>query len=195
MRHIVTDRVEWSVGLSVRHSSEPSYPAKNGWTDRDAVWVVESGGSKEACIRCSAHWHHLANTTELSMCDGHAAFLSNYFDHLLLLAINSLTKRAGAGYKITTCCRYTRIMKALNVGSIVYISAKCSNAATLGGAHGVGDMASERTTRGAYTYGELTSVIAIRSPFCAATLSYCVVIRIKFNQLVWENVGIIAILL
>ena len=24
---------------------------KNGWTDRDAVWVMDSGGPKEACIR------------------------------------------------------------------------------------------------------------------------------------------------
>ena len=25
--------------------------AKNGWTDRDAVWVIDSGGPKEECIR------------------------------------------------------------------------------------------------------------------------------------------------
>jgi len=47
-------------------------------------------------------------------------------------------------------------MKAPNVASIFYKSTKCSNDATLGGAHGVGDMASERTTRGAYTYGEVS---------------------------------------
>jgi len=44
MRPIVTDRVVWSVGLSVCHTSEP---AKNGCTDRDAVWVEDSGGPKE----------------------------------------------------------------------------------------------------------------------------------------------------
>jgi len=37
-----------SVCRSVCHSSEP---CKNGSTDRDAVWVEESGGSKEPCIR------------------------------------------------------------------------------------------------------------------------------------------------
>jgi len=30
-----------------------------------------------------AHLRNLANTTEPSMCDGNAAFLSHYFDHLL----------------------------------------------------------------------------------------------------------------
>jgi len=31
------------------------------------------------------HWRNLANTTEQSMCSGDAAFLSEYFDHLLLV--------------------------------------------------------------------------------------------------------------
>ena len=52
--------------------------------DWDAIWVVNSGGSKEACIRWLAHWHHVANTTEPSICGSNAALLSNYFDHLLL---------------------------------------------------------------------------------------------------------------
>jgi len=42
--------------------------AKNGRTDRDAVWVVDSGGSKEACIRWGARWRNLANTIEPSVC-------------------------------------------------------------------------------------------------------------------------------
>jgi len=51
---IVTNRVEWSVWLSVClsvcHTSERY---KNGWTDRDVVWVMDSGEPKEACIRWS----------------------------------------------------------------------------------------------------------------------------------------------
>jgi len=39
----------------------------------------------EVCVRWGAHWRHLANTIELSMCGGDAAFLSNYFDHLLFI--------------------------------------------------------------------------------------------------------------
>ena len=35
-----------------------------------------------------AHWRHLANTIEPSICSGDAAFLSNYFDYLLLLTMN-----------------------------------------------------------------------------------------------------------
>ena len=51
MRPIVTNRLAWSACLtclSVCHSSEP---CKNGWTDRDAVWVEDSGGPREPCIR------------------------------------------------------------------------------------------------------------------------------------------------
>jgi len=38
MRLVVTDRVAWSVGRSVCHTSES---CKNGCTDRDADWVVD----------------------------------------------------------------------------------------------------------------------------------------------------------
>jgi len=41
-----------SVCTSVCHSSEP---CKNGWTDRDAVWVEDSGGPTEACITWGLH--------------------------------------------------------------------------------------------------------------------------------------------
>ena len=47
----ITDRVALfcrSIGLLVCHSSE-SY--KNGSTYRDSVWVEDSGGLKEPCIR------------------------------------------------------------------------------------------------------------------------------------------------
>jgi len=48
MQPIVTDRVAWSVSLSVCHSNEP---CKNGWTDRDAIWVFGLDGPKESYIR------------------------------------------------------------------------------------------------------------------------------------------------
>ena len=45
---IVTDRVVWSVGLSVTLVS----PAKTAESiDRDAVWVEDSDGPREPCIR------------------------------------------------------------------------------------------------------------------------------------------------
>jgi len=44
----VVCRTYRSVCLSVCHSNEP---CKNGSTDRDAVWVEDSGGPKEPCIR------------------------------------------------------------------------------------------------------------------------------------------------
>jgi len=50
MRAVATDRIAWSVSLclSVGHFCEP---CKNGWTNGDAVWVGDSGGPKEPCIR------------------------------------------------------------------------------------------------------------------------------------------------
>jgi len=37
-----------------------------------------------------SHWRHLANTIESSVCDGDAAFLSNYSEHLLSLIEHSV---------------------------------------------------------------------------------------------------------
>jgi len=53
-----------------------------GSTDWDAILDVYSGGSNKECIRWGSLWHHLANTTEPSMCSSDADFLSNYFDHM-----------------------------------------------------------------------------------------------------------------
>ena len=52
-----------------------SEPCKNGCTDRVAVWDVDSGGSKEACVRwgCNLHWRNLTNTIQPSICGGDAA--------------------------------------------------------------------------------------------------------------------------
>jgi len=33
-------------------------PAKNGWTDRDAIWVKDSGGPRESCIRWGSRSPH-----------------------------------------------------------------------------------------------------------------------------------------
>ena len=48
MQPIVTNGVVCFVCRSVCHDREP---CKNGWTDRDAIWDVDSGGPKELCIR------------------------------------------------------------------------------------------------------------------------------------------------
>jgi len=66
---IATDGVAWSLGRSVCHDREPCK------TNREAVWDVDSGGRKEACIRWGAHWRHLANTTEPSVCGSDAPYV------------------------------------------------------------------------------------------------------------------------
>jgi len=67
-----------SVDLSVCHCHDRE-PYKNGLTDRDADWDMDSGGPKECpdadwdVLDGSAHWYHLANATEPSVCVGDAA--------------------------------------------------------------------------------------------------------------------------
>jgi len=65
----VTDRVARSLCRSVTVVS----PAKT--PEPIAMPFVDSNGPKEACVTWGAHWRHLANTTEPSMCGGDAAFL------------------------------------------------------------------------------------------------------------------------
>jgi len=50
---------------------------KNGWIDPHAVWDVDSGWSREACVRLGCILAILANMTEPSMCSGDAAFSSS----------------------------------------------------------------------------------------------------------------------
>ena len=84
-----------SVGRSrsVCHTSEP---CKNGWTDRDAVWVEDSGRPKGPCIRWgfrSPHgkgqifggeWASHAGEYYWTVClRRRRGLMSNYFDHLL----------------------------------------------------------------------------------------------------------------
>jgi len=67
MQPIVTDRVAWSVCLSVCHSSEP---CKN----KMLFGLRTQVGRGNHVLDCgSAHWHHLANTTEPSICSGDVA--------------------------------------------------------------------------------------------------------------------------
>jgi len=49
---IAIDRIAWSVCLSVCHIREPR---KNGSTDRDTIWMVDSGGPKDPCVRWGQH--------------------------------------------------------------------------------------------------------------------------------------------
>ena len=54
MQPIATYGVAWSVSLSVMTIS----PAKNGWTEQDAIWHVNSGVLKELCIRWGTRSPH-----------------------------------------------------------------------------------------------------------------------------------------
>ena len=62
----------WRTPQEEVHKDEKVPSVQNGRTNRDAVWVEDSGGPKDACIRWGAHWRHLANTTEQSVHGGDA---------------------------------------------------------------------------------------------------------------------------
>jgi len=60
-----------------------------------ALWTRV--GPRKHVYRWGADWRNLANTIKPFMCSGDAAFLSNYFDHLLLLLQFTLAVVAGLG--------------------------------------------------------------------------------------------------
>ena len=60
------------------------------------TWV----GPQKDVLEWGAHWRRLANTTEPSMCGGDAAFLSNYFDHLLVLSGMWLSSKTSAVHSV-----------------------------------------------------------------------------------------------
>jgi len=55
-----------------------SWAVQYGWTDRHVVWVVNSGGSKEACVT----WGHVGVTWRLRLnLVRRCGLMANYFDH------------------------------------------------------------------------------------------------------------------
>ena len=52
----------------------PLWALQKPLTNQDAFCVVDSGWPKKACVRWGAHWRHLANKVELSVCGDNAAF-------------------------------------------------------------------------------------------------------------------------
>ena len=76
---------------------------KNGWNDRDAVWVIGSGGPKETCVTRGAHWRNLANTIEPSVCGGNAA-LGNRYIKLLWTLVTIVVVKNEEWKLFLLCC-------------------------------------------------------------------------------------------
>jgi len=80
MRPVVNDRVVWSVCLSVTlvspaKTAEPIEMPFGLWTRVDQ-WkhkFIRIHQVAPVCPQWRAHWRHLANTIEPSVCDSHAA--------------------------------------------------------------------------------------------------------------------------
>ena len=62
-----------------------SWVMQNGWTDRDAVWDVDS---RKHALHEGEHWRHLANTIQRSMCGGDAAFCQDTFTTCRIVLFN-----------------------------------------------------------------------------------------------------------
>jgi len=85
MRPIVTDQVAWSVSQSVWDSSEP---CKNGWTDRNSVWDLDSGGPKKA-LSGAVHLVPLSEYQWTNHVQRRCGLLSNYFYHLFISSLSN----------------------------------------------------------------------------------------------------------
>jgi len=92
MRPIATDRVVRSVGLSVTVVI-PS--CKNGWTDRDAVWVVDPGGLKEPRIM---RWGPDSPCEEAMLGEGHALACQTTLQWAVQKWLNRSICRLGCGF-------------------------------------------------------------------------------------------------
>jgi len=71
---------------SKRKAHTPTCPmtlCKNGWTDRDAIWVADSGAPKEACVT----WEHIDATWKIWLKLPFAAAMRPYVKLLWPLVI------------------------------------------------------------------------------------------------------------
>jgi len=99
MRPIVTDQVACLlVSRWVCHTSEP---CRSGWTDWDAVWVEDSDGPRELCIRWgsrSSHWN------EGAILRGKGRPIVKYTDTLRSSVQKRLNRsRCSLGYMLGWC--------------------------------------------------------------------------------------------
>jgi len=88
MRPIVTDRVAWSVGLTVRRFVTVVNPAKNGGTDRDAVWVVRSDGPREPLLDGGGVKYPMGRGNF----DGEVAFHCKVYRHSAVICVKRLSR-------------------------------------------------------------------------------------------------------
>ena len=71
-------------------AGQNSEPCKYGWTDWDAVWEADSCMTREPWITWetgSAHWQHLVNTAQWSVCRSDAASWQIILGHLVNLVV------------------------------------------------------------------------------------------------------------
>jgi len=58
-------------GPDLKYSyNPPCFVQKNGSTDRDAVWVMDWGGPKKACVRCGVDPHAKGQLLRERTCPG-----------------------------------------------------------------------------------------------------------------------------
>jgi len=80
------------------------------------IWDDEWGGSREPCIRRGAHWRHLANTIEPSVCGGDMALCQITLTTCYLFdTILDLLLYCGLAFSCTSylCCSKMRQLLAI----------------------------------------------------------------------------------
>ena len=102
--------VGWQDGQLTQTGTFCHQLCRNYWTVRFAFWVVAWVGRRKHTFNCirpvapmcphgRAHWRHLMNTTEPSICSGDAVLCWITFDHLFLLIAHVLNTRSDNWYR------------------------------------------------------------------------------------------------
>jgi len=79
------------MGVQIPHGRD-NFQGRAAHCQRDAAWVVDAGAWAQGSMYLGA-WG-ATTITEPSMCSGDAAFLSNYFDHLLFIQLSRILLRS-----------------------------------------------------------------------------------------------------
>jgi len=107
-------RVEQGWGVQITHVKGQFLTCRGMPSDTavNCAKMTEPGWAQERMCYMGAHWRSLMHVTEPSMCGGNAAFLSNYFDHLLLFLC--FWEKTVDNCCCCCCCWLTGVVFVLN---------------------------------------------------------------------------------
>jgi len=115
--------------LTVRYTDSLPWAVQKWLNQSSCHFGMGSGELKEACVRLGARWRNLVNTIEPAVYGGDAAFLSDYFDHLVLLCMvhycrNMWIHEAHGEYFIRLNVRVSAYQSAFRYSDIIMLNTK-----------------------------------------------------------------------